>query len=90
MPESSTYPSFAMPEAKSVLTDQQKADFARDGLLIIENFFSNEEAAAFDKMARELEEMPDEKGVFHRTCKIHTYEYMFMNANSIGIPWGIL
>ena len=64
MPNANDYPSFTGGEGdeKPILSQQQKEDFARDGLLIIENFFSEEEAASLDRMALDLEEMPDVKG----------------------------
>ena len=53
---------FTAPADQPVLTEDQVASFKRDGFLIVENFLTEEEAAALTGMSDDLEHMPDVRG----------------------------
>lgn len=49
-------------DAPNVLSQEQREQFAADGFLAVENFFTEEEAALFSQYSNDLEHMPDVKG----------------------------
>jgi ectoine hydroxylase-related dioxygenase (phytanoyl-CoA dioxygenase family) len=53
---------FTAPDDKPILSQEQLDAFKRDGFLIVENFLTEEEAAALPTMSDDLESMPDVRG----------------------------